>query len=1124
MFLHVRFGASVLLAALLCGCAGRESASVPEEVIRHNIVGAAYLGQTKWAEAEEAFRKALALRPDDALLLTNTAIAVSQQGRTDEALELLRRAVAADPAHTAAHFNLGLIESRGGDFEAAAAHFRAAAELDPGNLYVRYYLGTSLSRTGREDEAVEALRGALDLEPTHVSTLYALGRLLLQRGEEEEGTRLIMRSQEIRTRSGLDEAVGSEYGEQGIHSKAADYAADTLAAPPPIPVRFAVSSRVELGPSPAGPAWAAARLGLASDASGPHVVLAARQGSVLQLFPPGRSEPLATCGAESATIVALAAGDLDNDARADLVALLSVPGPALAATVFLQGEDGSFAEPPGGDRFGPGGGALPVEGFAGVDLALVDRDHDGDLDAFWCWTAPAGGSCSIATNHGAAAFDVRPAADHGFDPGLATAGPVAVAFSDSDNDRDVDLLVASADGVRLFSNERDGTFEDVSGTVGLGPGTGPVAALAVADLDKDGWMDLLLGAPRGPLLALRSPTGFEAPLPLVDEQPGDALRVVVLDFDNDGFLDVAAGAPDGPVVYHYRGARAWRLDRELLRVEGIGVATQPITALDLDGDGDLDLLTAEPSGTVSLAVNEGGNANRWIRLASQGVGDNKFGIGAKVEVLAGALRQKFEVARPLGVHAGLGSRERVDAVRYLWPSGVLQDELDLPAGGATLVAQLDRKGTSCPLLYAWRDGGWRFVTDFLGGCAIGYQHAPGVYSVPDTDEYVRIEGGLERDAAGRLRLRLNNQLEEVIWFDKAELVVVDHPAGTEVYPDERLMPGPPYPEFRLFASDEIRPIAAARSVEDGSDQTSALRELDRRYVDNFALLRPKGHAEMHTLELDLGAFPPDRRAVLLLDGWIDYADSSANVAAHQAGLRLVPPVLSVADGRGGWLETQGRMGFPAGLPKTMAVDLTGLHPSADRRIRIATTMRIYWDRARMMIGGEDTPLDVHRVAPATATLAFGGYLRPVRPGGRGPLAYDPADVSADHAWKAHVGEYTPFGEVTALISGIDDRFVTTKHGDQIELVFDGPPALDAGRARTYLLFADGFGKDMDPNSAAAGEVGPVPFHGMPRYPYGDDVVPPVVPATSSAAPRRVEASPDGIPGAIPLEQRLLAGR
>ena len=69
---------SILLSV---GCSTKKEAGLSEEAIRFNILGAAQLGQTKWAEAETAFRRALELRPDDPLLLTNTAIAVYQQQR-----------------------------------------------------------------------------------------------------------------------------------------------------------------------------------------------------------------------------------------------------------------------------------------------------------------------------------------------------------------------------------------------------------------------------------------------------------------------------------------------------------------------------------------------------------------------------------------------------------------------------------------------------------------------------------------------------------------------------------------------------------------------------------------------------------------------------------------------------------------------------------------------------------------------------------------------------------------------------------------------------------------------------------------------------------------------------------
>ena len=1091
------------LVLLGLGCPSGGPGDVPEEAIRHNILGTAYLGQQNWAEAEAAFQKALELRPSDPLLLTNRAIALNQKGEIEPAVDLLRRALELDPDYPSAHYNLGLIESRRGNFEEAALHFEAVARFDAEELFNQYYLGAALSRIDREEEAIRSFRAALASNPDHVSSLYSLGRLLLQRGDQEEGTRLITRSQEVRARSGLDEAVGSQYGEQGPYSMGIDYAGGDLAAPPAIPVGFSVAAQMRVEPGSNGIPSTLARL----EEKGAPVLMAAQGAAVLQLVPSGRSEPLAEI--DGGEIVSLAAVDTDNDGRVELSLLVARQGATRLEPVLMPSLDGGgFGSAVDGAFTGDAATALAA-GVGGADLTVVDRDHDGDLDLFWCWTSaqdPAAG-CKLATNDGSGRFEVRPAEQHGFSVAASGAGPVTAAFSDVDNDRDVDLLVAGPAGVRLYSNQRDGNFAESPDHVGRLP-YGAVTALAIADMNKDGWMDLLLDGAQGMQLALNRRGRFEAPVAFAGGGGDAAADLLVFDLDNDGFLDIARGAQ----IHHNRGADQWESRSDLLAIDGLSSGSAPFAALDADADGDLDLVTADAEGAVTLLQNDGGNAHRFILLDSRGVGDNKFGIGAKVEVLAGALRQKYEVTRPVPLHVGLASRTTVESARYLWPSGVLQDEVELKAGEVQEIAQLDRKGTSCPLLYAWRDGRWRFVTDFLGGCAIGYQQAPGVFSIPDTDEYVRIEGGLTENDDGRLVLRLNNQLEEVIWFDQVELVVVDHPEGTEVYPNERLMPGPPFPEFRLFASDEIRPIVAARGVEDGRDLTELLRLDDRRYVDNFELLRPKGYASLHTLEIDLGPFDRRERAVLLLDGWIDYADSSANVAAAQAGLKLVPPRLELADGEGGWVEVEGLMGFPAGLPKTMAVELTGLFPSSDHRLRIATNMRIYWDRARLMLRGEGIELKVTRLSPSSAELRFGGYPRETSPDGRRPFGYDPYDVAPTRPWKAHVGSYTPFGEVVHLVERIDDRFVTTKHGDEMELSFTSPGPVASGFERTYLLYADGFGKDMDPNSAANNEVGPIPFHGMPRYPYPAEVAPPVPEQVEEQPPRRVLPSPEGWPG------------
>jgi hypothetical protein len=84
--------------------------------------------------------------------------------------------------------------------------------------------------------------------------------------------------------------------------------------------------------------------------------------------------------------------------------------------------------------------------------------------------------------------------------------------------------------------------------------------------------------------------------------------------------------------------------------------------------------------------------------------------------------------------------------------------------------------------------------------------------------------------------------------------------------------------------------------------------------------------------------------VLLLTAWTDYAFSSDNLAAHQAGLSLRPPSLHVKDAAGVWRTAIADLGIPVGRPQTMAVDLAGLVRPGEHELRIITNMRIYWDQ------------------------------------------------------------------------------------------------------------------------------------------------------------------------------------
>jgi hypothetical protein len=75
--------------------------------------------------------------------------------------------------------------------------------------------------------------------------------------------------------------------------------------------------------------------------------------------------------------------------------------------------------------------------------------------------------------------------------------------------------------------------------------------------------------------------------------------------------------------------------------------------------------------------------------------------------------------------------------------------------------------------------------------------------------------------------------------------------------------------------------------------------------------------------------------------------------------------------------------------------------------------------------------------------------------------------------------------VQELLLKSDDMFAICRQGDEISLSFDARtlPPLPAGWTRTFLLYSDGFSKEMDINSASPDQLQPLPFHGMGRYPY-----------------------------------------
>jgi hypothetical protein len=580
-----------------------------------------------------------------------------------------------------------------------------------------------------------------------------------------------------------------------------------------------------------------------------------------------------------------------------------------------------------------------------------------------------------------------------------------------------------------------------------------------------------------------------------------------------------------------------------------------LAAGDIDNDGDTDILFLSASGVLKIGRNDGGNSNHSLRVKLTGKVSNRSSVGTKIEARAGSLLQKLETssasppAAPADILFGLGKRLTADAVRVIWPAGIVQAETEIgrAANGSTTTAssltlnvtELDRKPSSCPYLYAWNGKRFEFITDFMGGGEMGYLEEPGRHNTPDPDEYVRIRADQLKERNGRYELRVTNELEEALFADRFQLIAMDHPQGVAVFPNEG-MTDPPRP-FKLYATRDAHPPLTA--VDDrGNDVLSRIARMDRQYPDDFQRDRIRGYADEHTLTMKLantetlktgtagappapgnatrsdlldpvaasgrGARGPSEnvhdswresgndRIVLLLTGWTDYAWSSDNVAAAQAGKSMMLPALQVKDAKGQWRTVIDDIGIPVGRPQTVTVDLTGKFLSSSREVRIVTNMRILWDQILVDTLDEQTPLRMMRLDPVRAELRWRGFSREVTPDGREPFGYDYEQISFTSPWKVMPGRYTREGDVRELLIKSDDMFVISRPGDEISLSFDARklPPVRAGWTRTFLLYADGFSKEMDINSASPDQVSPLPFHSMTKYPYADPEVYPLTAA------------------------------
>jgi len=690
----------------------------------------------------------------------------------------------------------------------------------------------------------------------------------------------------------------------------------------------------------------------------------------------------------------------------------------------------------------------------------------------------------------------------------------AIAALDLDDDRDIDLvLAAEARPSTAILNDRLGRFR--SSSIDLFKG-GATSTLLVTDLDRDGRGDVVALDPRGPVLAARnSAASHEEPRDLpFTHWPSDARSwrsALVADLDLDGGLDLLGLPAPGDFAPQWSRNEGSRLVTHALALGPEPGEPRPLRGLafaNIAGDPLPDLILIREGQGPRVARNLG-NGRHWLAFNLTGrwrtspwnpMRSNPQALGTRLALEGEGLDVRYVHTTPEAgsvqsvapIVLGLGTRESAPLVRVRWPDGVNQCELNEPADKLRELAELNRrKESSCPVLFTWNGERFVCVADFLGGGGLGYLIAPGQYGEPDRDEAVAIEADQLRPVDGVLRLAVTEPMSEVSYLDRLALDVVDQPPGVTVGLDERFAPGGQRPSGNLIA---WRTTIGPSKVTDlgGRNLTGVLRTRDRKTANGFRRLSSWiGYAEEHGIVLDFGdrlaRFGAKDRLVLGLDGWVEYPYSQTNYAASTAGVALKPPVLERLGEDGHWRVLEADLGYPAGLPRLMTLELTGKLAGPRCVIRLRTNMECYWDRAFIAPLDPAPGVRVTGLPVARASLGYRGYTRENSPDGQPPFLYE-----YDHVEPAPLaglaGRLTRYGDVAELLREDDDRLCLLGPGDEVRLEFDAGniPPTPQGWTRSYVLRAVGYCKDADPFTGGSDSVGPLPWRGMPAYPFGPE--------------------------------------
>jgi hypothetical protein len=377
----------------------------------------------------------------------------------------------------------------------------------------------------------------------------------------------------------------------------------------------------------------------------------------------------------------------------------------------------------------------------------------------------------------------------------------------------------------------------------------------------------------------------------------------------------------------------------------------------------------------------------------------------------------------------------------------------------------------CPSLYIWNGTNYTYRTEISAGTGylgiFDYFREDGslafLYSYPW--DYIKLDRTQIQPRNGYYDMTLNQLWDEIFYIDSAKLVIVDHSPNVDVFSTAGTYlynlngqgtiytvskhPSTPVSAFAVYANGTRKSVLSQISALDGVYTTGNEFQWD-------------------ILELNLGDLSGAKNIKLVVAGITVYSSGKiqgewASQFWNRPGEKpFPPPYMEVKAANGSWVRVPDDRQFPLVdvTADSFVVDLTGLFLTNDYSLRIHT----FFDSRFDYIGVDTTSqqyVKIQQVTPSYAALTQIGQTN-----------------------SNSSGNFTRYGDVTALLQAADDEYIIGRQGDSVSLQFNTAKIapIAEGMERDYFFFVSCWFK-VDGLPYLSFTVEPLPFHNMSAFSY-----------------------------------------